>query len=260
MDMETKSKNRRISHARMTSQTFQKLEGIVTQLTAERLSEAEEELKETNRVTDPEIDFLLRELRYFGVVHPLSNENRLKARSKIKSMCWKYGLPNVWFTISPNDLTNPAKLRLCMNRFYSAEVALQKIEEFRKSLDFIHESVQDPVSSAQFFHREINSFFKNYVRVGEQGVFGRISTYYALMETNERGALHIHGFMWLAGNIHMPKLAEDMIRPGNEGFKENVLRWVDEVFCEVNLPEEREKRRDSNELIGLGQGHGRRNR
>jgi len=147
-----------------------------------------------------------------------------------------------------------------MNRFYSAEVALQKIEEFRKSLDFIHESVQDPVSSAQFFHREINSVFKNYVRVGEQGVFGRISTYYALMETNERGALHIHGFMWLAGNIHMPKLAEDMIRPGNEGFKENVLRWVDEVFCEVNLPEEREKRRDSNELIGLGQGHGRRNR
>jgi hypothetical protein len=58
----------------------------------------------------------------------------------------------------------------------------------------------------------------------------------------------------------MPKLAEDMIRPGNEGFKENVLRWVDEVFCEVNLPEEREKRRDPSELIGLGQGHGRRNR
>jgi len=62
------------------------------------------------------------------------------------------------------------------------------------------------------------------------------------METNERGALHIHGFMWLAGNLHMPKLAEEMIRPGNETFKENVLRWVDEVFCEVSLFAEKRKR------------------
>jgi hypothetical protein len=241
MDMESKSKNRRISHARMTRQTFQRLEGIVSELTPERLQDAEEELKTSSHVTDPDIDFLLRELRYYGVAHPLSNENRLNARLKIKSICWKYGLPNVWFTINPNDLTNPAKLRLCMNRFYSAEAAIEKIDQFRKSIDFIHDSVQDPVSSAQFFHREINSFFKNYVRVGERGVFGKISTCYALMETNERGALHIHGFMWLAGNIHMPKLAEEMIRPGNETFKENVLRWVDEVFCEVSLLKEKEK-------------------
>jgi hypothetical protein len=28
------------------------------------------------------------------------------------------------------------------------------------------------------------------------------------METNERGALHTHGFMWLAGNANMPRLSE----------------------------------------------------
>jgi hypothetical protein len=61
------------------------------------------------------------------------------------------------------------------------------------------------------------------------------------METNERGALHIHGFMWLDGNVNMPTLAEDMIRPGNEEFKEKVLRWVDDVFCEVSLKKKMSK-------------------
>ena len=235
MDMESKSLNRRTSYARMKKDVFQRLENIVKDLTPERLKAAEEELKSSQFVTDPDIDLLLRELQHYGKAHPLSNESRINARLKIKSMCWKNSLPNIWFTITPNDLTNPAKLRLCMNRLYSTEAAAQKIDEFRKSLDFIHDSVQDPVSSAKFFHREIESFFKNYVRVGEEGVFGKVSTYYALMETNERGALHIHGFMWLDGNVNMPTLAEDMIRPGNEEFKEKVLRWVDEFFCEVSL-------------------------
>lgn len=32
-------------------------------------------------------------------------------------------------------------------------------------------------------------FFKHYVRIGEDSVFGRVSQYYGAVETNERGAL-----------------------------------------------------------------------
>ncbi|KAK0745438.1 hypothetical protein B0T18DRAFT_428600 [Schizothecium vesticola] len=129
----------------MSIPTFQRLEEIVANLTPERLRLAEEDLKSSSRISDPDIHFVMKELQSYGQKHPLSNENRMAARNKIKSACWKYGLPNIWFTINPNDLTNP------------------KLADFAGSLDFIHDSVRDPVSSAEYFAREMECFFKHYV-------------------------------------------------------------------------------------------------
>jgi hypothetical protein len=71
----------------MKKDVFQRLENIVKDLTPERLKAAEEELKSSQFVTDPDIDLLLRELQHYGKAHPLSNESRINARLKIKSMC-----------------------------------------------------------------------------------------------------------------------------------------------------------------------------
>lgn len=233
-DMEIKSNNRRISHTRMSIPTFQRLEEIVANLTPERLRLAEEDLKSSSRISDPDIHFVMKELQSYGQKHPLSNENRMAARNKIKSGCWKYGLPNIWFTINPNDLTNPVKLRLCMCRLYSQDIAKQKLADFAQSLDFIHDSVRDPVSSAEYFAREMECFFKHYVQVGQRGIFGKVSAYYGLIETNERGALHLHGLMWLHGNIHLPKMVREAMGGGEEEYRQKITSWIDDVFCEVS--------------------------
>ena len=195
-------------------------------LTISRLQAAEREFKETRSTTDKDVEFLLRELSAFGYRHPLSNESRMLMRRKIKSLCLKYGMPSIWFTINPNDLNNPVKLRLAAHRKCSAQGAQEMFQRIRQGFGYQDiQTISDPVSSAIFFHREIEAFFKHYVRVGEPSVFGTVSKYYATVETNERGALHLHGLMWLQGNLYLPTLLQDACEEGEqEGVSAQDLR------------------------------------
>jgi hypothetical protein len=77
-------------------------------------------------------------------------------------------------------------------------------------------------------------FFKHYVRVGEESVFGRIEEYFGAVETNERGSLHVHGLLWLLGNMGLVSAMND---GGEEAalYRERIVRYVDSVFTEVSL-------------------------
>jgi hypothetical protein len=76
-------------------------------------------------------------------------------------------------------------------------------------------------------------FFKYYVKVGEESVFGRISQYFGAVETNERGALHLHGLLWLHGNLHLSAIIRD-VRDGDQlSYRARIIEYVDSVFTEV---------------------------
>ncbi|XP_044714684.1 PIF1 protein [Hirsutella rhossiliensis] len=142
------------------------------------------------------------------------------------------GVPAIWFTLNPNDITNPVKLRLAAYRTRDPEAA----EAFLRSLDMAFKrarlAISDPLSSAEFFHREMTLFLENYVRVGEESVFGRISHYYGAVETNERGALHVHGLLWLQGNAHLSSMLVDIHGEDQAAYRERIVRYVDSVFSE----------------------------
>jgi len=93
-------------------------------------------------------------------------------------------------------------------------------------------AVSDPLGSALFFHRELTTFFEHYVKTGEESVFGRVSQYFGAVETNERGALHIHGLMWLAGSEALESLigGEDV----SDEEKAAIIRYVDSIICQVS--------------------------
>lgn len=76
-------------------------------------------------------------------------------------------------------------------------------------------AISDPVSSAIFFHGEISLFFEHYVKVGEKSVFGRVSQHFGAVKINERGALHVHGLLWLQGNMQLSSVLTDV--RGEEG-------------------------------------------
>ncbi len=63
------------------------------------------------------------------------------------------------------------------------------------------------------------SFFKHYVRVGKPSIFGKVSNYYATVETNDRGALHLHGLLWLENSLFLPNLISDLAKPEEEEYR-----------------------------------------
>lgn len=96
-------------------------------------------------------------------------------------------------------------------------------------------AISDPVSSAIFFHREISLFFEHYVKVGEESVFGRISQYFGAVETNERGALYVHGLLWLQGNMRLNSVLTDVCGEEGASYRSSIIEYVDSVFSEVCL-------------------------
>ncbi|KJZ69541.1 hypothetical protein HIM_11066 [Hirsutella minnesotensis 3608] len=173
--MDVRSRNRRVSMLSVTRKNFPKVERIVQSLTADRLSAARAELEGSGKTTDDGVKELLRSLSLYGYRQPMSRELRLSMRRKIQSLILYRGVPAIWFTLNPNDITNPVKLRLAAYRTRDPAAA----EAFLKSLDMAFKrarlAISDPLSSAEFFYREMTLFFEHYVRVGEESVFGRIS-------------------------------------------------------------------------------------
>jgi helitron helicase-like protein len=108
-----------------------------------------------------------------------------------------------------------------------AEKHFQMLQQYINS---VQHTVRDSVSAAIFFHREISLFFEKYVRTGEDSVFGKVSCYFVCVETNERGALHLRGFLWLDANVHLPALLDDVAKPENEDYGELVCKYIDSVF------------------------------
>ncbi|KJZ70132.1 hypothetical protein HIM_10473 [Hirsutella minnesotensis 3608] len=227
-----RSSNRRISMVRVAKDNFHRFEQAYANLTEDRLKRAEAEMRETRTTSDPDISLLLRELSIFGHAQPLSNESRLLMQRKVQAVNIWAGMPAIWITISPNDINNPVKMKLAVHRLHDYESAKELLADLREKHDRTALSTMDPVSSAIFFHREVSLFFEKYVNTGQESIFGKVSHYYATVETNERGSLHLHGLLWLHGNMRLPNLMDDMANPAEEAYRGQVIRYVDSVFHE----------------------------
>jgi len=229
-----KSRNRRVSMASVQRKDFEKVESLVRSLSSERCERARAELEASGKTADEDVNRLLRHLSLYGFRQPMSRELRLKMRRKIKSLVVRHGVPAIWFTLNPNDITNPVKLRLAAYRSRNpaeAEAYLMTLDEAYKRARL---AVSDPLSSALFFHREISMFFKHYVKVGEESVFGRVCQYFGAVETNDRGALHIHGLLWLHGNMTLAFALDGMEGDSQVEYREKLIEYVDSVFTEVS--------------------------
>ncbi|KJZ69140.1 hypothetical protein HIM_11470 [Hirsutella minnesotensis 3608] len=190
------------------------------------------ELESSGKTSDNGVKELLRSLSLYGHRQPMSREVRLNMRRKIQSLIVGYGVPAIWFTLNPNDITNLVKLRLAAYRTRDPDEAEAFLEGLGNAYKRTRLAISDPMSSAIFFHREMTLFFEKYVNVGGESVFGRISQYFGAVETNERGALHIHGLLWLHGNAQLASVLADIHGEDQAAYRERIVRYVDSVFSE----------------------------
>ncbi|KAK5655372.1 hypothetical protein OQA88_5939 [Cercophora sp. LCS_1] len=111
-NMGVRSRNRRISMLSVTRKHFPNIERIVQLLSLERLEAAKVEVEASGKTTDEgwKILFLI--------------------------IC--HGIPAIWFTLNPNDLTNPVKLRLVV--YWNCH--LEEAEAFLISLDASYKYTQ----------------------------------------------------------------------------------------------------------------------
>ncbi|KAM4062521.1 ATP-dependent DNA helicase PIF1 [Hirsutella rhossiliensis] len=77
-----------------------------------------------------------------------SREVRLNMRRKIQSLIVGYGVPAIWFTINPNDITNPVKLRLAAYRTRDPGAAEEFLEGLGSAYKRTRLAMSDPMSAA----------------------------------------------------------------------------------------------------------------
>ncbi|XP_044714587.1 PIF1-like helicase domain-containing protein [Hirsutella rhossiliensis] len=208
-----RSRNRRVSMLSVTRKNFRKVERIVRSLTADGLAAARAELESTGKTTDDAVKELLRSLSLYGYRQPMSREVRLGMRHRILALIVRYGVPAIWFTINPNDITNPEFLR-------SLDKAFKRVRL----------SVSDPMSSAVFFHREMTLFFEHYVNAGES-VFGRVSQYYGAVKRTSEAPSTCTGCS--GSRKRPPQLDACRLRRREQAaYRERIVRYVDSVFSE----------------------------
>ncbi|XP_044717892.1 PIF1-like helicase domain-containing protein [Hirsutella rhossiliensis] len=130
------------------------------------------------------------------------------------------------------ELEATVKLRLAAHRGRDPDVAEAFLRDLGTAYKRTQLAISDPMSSAVFFHREMTLFFEHYVRTGEESVFGHVGAYYGAVETNERGALHVHGLLWLKGNRGLGEAIAGADRGEQAAYRERIVRYIDSVFSE----------------------------
>ena len=233
-DMLLRSMNRQISSARMHHANYDRLAELHAQVSGDqdRLERARAELKENGRTTDREVTAILRELSVYSENHPFSSEARRKSRGRIESLCVAAGLPAIWLTVNPNDLDHPVRITLSKKRLIDPGVLQLQNEIIASRWEHASHASSDPLSAAQFFHREMELFFEHYVRVGNPSIFGRVKHYIGLVETNERHSLHMHGLIWLYGAFDLPLITKTLQDPQEESFRAKVLAFLENLISQ----------------------------
>lgn len=234
-----RSGNRRISMQILTKPSFNRFQTILPSLTPSCLERAAEEIKRDGTTKDKEIKQLLGQLTSFGFLSAFSTEARLLMRRRIKAGIIRHGLPAIWFTINLNDLTNPIRIHLSIARSTMPENIQSVLRQLESQRERLKLAVEDPVSVAIFFYHEISVFCRHFVRIGEPSAIGQASFYFGAVETNERHMLHLHGMIWLQGNLGFGDMASLLLlnapeeQASRQALWDSILKWCDSVFVET---------------------------
>src|SRR5467141_2015715 len=166
---------------------------------------------------NPAIERLLSNMRLISSYNPESYGRKVAKRHLLFGHVVRYGIPTIWFTINPADLKNPVVLR-----------SRTDLNNLRR----IH-AIGNPTIVAQYFHFVIESFFKKLVCTdsGEVGILGEISNHFGVVESNSRHMLHLHGFLWVTGNMDFLKLQERVL--ADLDFRNRLCDYMKTIICEV---------------------------
>ncbi len=88
----------------------------------------------------------------------------------------------------------------------------------------------NPVNIAAFFNETCTAIFDYHLVVGsiEGGLFGLVSTYFKIVETNRRGIFHLHCLVWLIGMTNLSNFWQKI--PSNPSYLGRLLYFLDHII------------------------------
>jgi hypothetical protein len=169
---------------------------------------------------------LLRQVQVTGAPVLGSVHSKVHRRNELRALMVMHGLPSIWLTLNPSELTAPL---LPLLSGLSEEVAKQL-----NSFDRMKLAAEDPVSVAEFFSKIMDVVFESVI---SKGLLGDYVTHYGVVETQDRGGLHLHALVWISGLPSVSILKQQMDE--DDAFKRAVFEYRDSIImeCLIDTPE-----------------------
>lgn len=163
-------------------------------------------------------------------------------RGELRDLIVREGMPAFWLTINSSDLQNPLVLVLAGFEHRSAyQIDLNSAMKRTTA-------ISDPVAVAKFFHYICKAVLDGLLdgKPAELGVFGDVSNYFGVVESNGRDMLYFHTLVWMRRNLGFSKLREQIF--SDCSFADRMIRFLETVImhglyilddsCSINISEE----------------------
>lgn len=212
----------------MERQTFERDAKLMSSVTTAKLEAATREEENGLAVTDPAVRMLKKQTHATSSRVQGSDQARYRLRSEIWSTSAILGPPSLWVTINPSDLHDPiaqvfAGEEIDMDRFV-AHSGPNKDLRAKNIAD-------DPYAAAKFFHFMITTILETLLGMkvtpaqvkSSMGVFGHITAYFGVVESQGRGTLHLHLLIWLK---HVPSSDKMSALLKTEEFRARVVAFI----------------------------------
>jgi hypothetical protein len=207
-------------------QNWQSAIDDIASLTVSQLQDAAKAVATGQRIEDPIIRRLLRNIETIGMQVPGSFAQKLRMRSEIRGLITRFGMPAFWITINPSDLRNPLVLILAGVE-YSGDVFTTANAAVREAV-----ATSNPVAVAEFFHHICKAILDDLfaTNTGRVGILGDLSNHFAVGETNGRGMLHLHGLAWAKGNLAFTSLRDRLLQDSD--FAARMIRYLESIITQ----------------------------
>jgi hypothetical protein len=147
-------------------------------------------------------------------------------RLHIRALFIEFGPAAFWLTLNPSDLRDPLVVKL-------AGITVPKDAFERVNTAFRRKTaIMNPAAIAVFFHKVCTGILEALISPGEGeiGIFGEVSTYFGVVETNGRGMLHLHCLVWLVGNLNFFDLRGKMLN--DPEFARQMIDYLESIISE----------------------------
>ena len=201
----------------------------ISSLTFDRLEAAARSVHETGTHNDPTIRLLERHIQSIASQVPQSFALMRAARVQMRAIFISDGMPGYWLTINPADLNSPIVVLLAGVSLSCDELSTEARRIRRITAQM------NPVAVAQFFYHICTGMFDALLAAGKDksGIFGEVSNYFGVVETNGRGMLHLHSLIWLSGNLEFFTLRDRLLT--DPVFSGRMIRYLSSVIkCTID--------------------------
>ena len=192
---------------------------------------------------------------------PCTDAARALMRKRLRSMSYYFGLPLLFVTLNPADVLHPYTWRHSLASSSEPVPACALDSHLRATLQSANLwrlVAQDPTAAVEAFHLHVRTFLRDLLdaatspdnlppdgvaSLSGRGVFDPLLASFGSIEPQQRGSLHIHFVLWLAG-FQSPQDLVRRFRDSLPTLERCLWHWVNSILstsfetipCMFNLP------------------------